>query len=150
MKLEENKVYVVTVIRLGAKGVIVEMSDKTTEFIHISKIDDTFVSNVAAYAHVGQIWKVVGIKDTKVNRIALSHRPSDFNIAEGVYDTTVFFRKPPKNPNPYKSTTKQSSKSLYNTTSSKSLDDMIADANRSLADKRKHKDEPKPRPRRKR
>lgn len=142
MVLEENKIYAVTIVRLGAKGVVVEMSDHTTEFIHISKLDDDFVSNVAAYGSVGQTWKVVGIFNKKTNRIELSRRPSDINVAEGVYDATQFFTRPPKNPKPYQRNTK----SLYNT-SSKSLDDMIADANRSLADKRKHKDGPQPRPR---
>ena len=142
MILEENKTYVVTVVRLGAKGVIVEMSDNSTEFIHISKISDNFVSNVAAFATVGHPWKVVGVRNKKLNRVELSHRDSDINIAEGVYDSVSTLSRIPKNPNPYSN----NKKSLYNT-SSKSLDDMIADANRALADKRRDRDDGQPKPR---
>lgn len=53
MNLAVGQEYYVTVIKLLNIGAIVEMSDKSTELVHISQISDKYVKSVEYFLSVG-------------------------------------------------------------------------------------------------
>lgn len=133
MNLVEGQIYACTVEKVLEKGVIVKMSDDTTEFIHVSKLSDRFVRDIDTCAHVGDTWKVVAVRNAKLGKLELTHKTSDLK-AHDVVPNAVDLRRPPKR------------KSFHGTSivnkdekerKQPTLDEMIAAADKVLADKKK-------------
>lgn len=61
--IEEGTLYPVIVTKLLARGIIVQLDDTgSTEFIHISRISNQFVSNIADFVSVGESLVAKGVK----------------------------------------------------------------------------------------
>lgn len=64
MELVASQKYPVKVLRIIKAGLIVEMEDKSTELIHISKIANAYVSNAADFVTVGETYEAEAIQGT--------------------------------------------------------------------------------------
>lgn len=133
MNLTKGQVYACIIEKVLDKGVIVKMSDDTTEFIHVSKLSDEFVKDINIYAHVGDTWKVTAVYNRKLDKLELSHKSSDLKRHD-VVPKSIDPRRPPKRKSFHGT-------SIVNNDEKKnkqpSLDDMIAAADKVLADKKK-------------
>lgn len=67
--LEVGKEYQVIVKKILVNGIIVQINDtKFTDFIHISKISESFVCDINEYVHVGDTLTAIAVKNlTKRN-----------------------------------------------------------------------------------
>lgn len=67
--LEVGKEYQVIVKKILVNGIIVQINDtKFTDFIHISKISESFVCDINEYVHVGDTLTAIAVKSlTKRN-----------------------------------------------------------------------------------
>ena len=78
---EIGKTYNVKPIKFTSKGIIVHISDTTyTAFIHISKLSNEFVTNVASVVKLGQIYEAKCVKGNFGAELSLRHlnlSPSD-------------------------------------------------------------------------
>lgn len=73
--IEEGALYPVIVTKLLARGVVVKLEDTgKTEFIHISRISNQFVSNITDYVNIGQSFVAQGVKGRDgMNELSLIH-----------------------------------------------------------------------------
>lgn len=73
--IQEGVLYPVIVTRLLARGIVVQLENTgRTEFIHISKISNQFVSNIADYVNIGQSFVAQGVKGRDgMNELSLIH-----------------------------------------------------------------------------
>ena len=71
MKLELGKKDIVTAIKCLPYGAVVELEDKSTKLIHISKLSDSFVSNVEDVIEVGSSYEATAVNG-KVHEVELS------------------------------------------------------------------------------
>lgn len=105
MDLSVGQTYSVTVIKLLARGIVVQLTGTSQqEFIHISKLSEKFVSNVSDAVKIGDTLDAMCVKSGDRVELSLKH----LNLVKD-------------NQSKHKS--------------SKSLDEMIASANASLKDK---------------
>lgn len=75
MELVVGKKYDVVVIKIVEKGVIVELEDKSTEFIHVSQLSNRYVSNIEDIIAIGDSKTASCIKG-KVKSAELSFKES--------------------------------------------------------------------------
>lgn len=78
MRLELGKKYMVTAVKCLPYGAVVELEDKSTKFIHISKLSDSFVSNVEDVIEVGSSYEATAVKG-KVHEVELSLKQTKTN-----------------------------------------------------------------------
>lgn len=119
--MEVGKTYKVTVEKILAKGVVVRLEDNTTEFIHLSNISSAFVDDPSKFLSVGDVYEAIGTEG-KARPVELSLRHLNLNCKEA---------KPGVKVHRAESTFKPSKQSKQ----SKSLDEMIADAENDYRDK---------------
>ena len=137
MNLELGEAYVVTPIRFDTYGAIVELQDGSTSLLHVSQISENYVKDPSEYLSIGQEYVAKGVQGigNKPVQLSLKHLglKSCYIKPEMYTDFTPTRKKPyPKN-KPVRS-------SRYNSDSvncTKSLDDMIADAQASYNEKMK-------------
>lgn len=113
MELQVGQIYQVHTIKLLNYGVIVKLSDNSTELIHISKLSDKFIRSVEEAVSVDKTYNAIGVKGTK-KPVELS-----LTIKESLqpkHDKQLPEGKP-------------------------SLDDMIAKCNKVFEDKTRNKDQ---------
>lgn len=115
MNIVIGEEYEVKPIRYTSCGVIVEMSDNSTQLIHISNISDNFIKDIKNVIHIGHTYRCKAIKG-KARPVELSLKKSDFNNTTNHTDNIE-------------------KKLLDRKQSSKSLDDMIEKMNRDYEDK---------------
>lgn len=65
MELSIGQKYNVKVTKILSNGIIVELSDKSTQFIHISKISDRFIKSIKDYVSIGLIYTATAIEGNK-------------------------------------------------------------------------------------
>ena len=72
--LEIGKSYSVKPIKFTSKGIIVHISDTSyTAFIHISKLSNEFVTNVASVVKLGQIYEAKCVRGNFGAELSLKH-----------------------------------------------------------------------------
>lgn len=149
MKVTKGTIYNVRVQKVIEKGVIVIMPDNSTEFIHVSRLSDRYIPSPEAVAAPDMEWEVAAIYNERLQKIELSHRMSDINKLKRPNSESLLKAKKSFNRRqPHKVDPKETFTPKQHTP--KSLDAMIADANKVLADKRKAVEhDMKRRPRRK-
>ena len=82
MILELYETYDVEVIQLLNQGVVVSLSDGSTQFVHISKLSDDFVETLEGYISVGDKKTAVCVRNKKSNGSKeLSFKESDIKYA---------------------------------------------------------------------
>ena len=115
----QDKEYTVTVLKIIAKGIIVNLSGTDyTEFIHISKLSDIFISNINEFIKVGDTYVAKGMITNGRSELSLQHlklRPfkEDTNSRPRVTHSPTYPQK----------------------SEPKSIDDMIMSAELSMKDK---------------
>lgn len=141
MELSVGKTYEVRVQRIIRSGIIVEMSDGSTELIHLSNISNEYVSDIHNFVDEGNIYVATCIVGkTKPTELSLrplnlkSKKPESLYRSEGKLVNTNR-GKPGSSRKPNELKKKES----------KSLDDMIADMNACYEEKmrcysKKHSD----------
>lgn len=114
--IEVGKSYPITIAHITAKGIIVNLEDGLTSFIHISKIANAFIEDINNFVAVGEQYNAIGIATDNGKELSLQH----LNLkSRGHKPNDTESKKIPYNkPKAYKS-----------------LDDMINDANASFRDK---------------
>ncbi len=129
MSLELGKVYNVTVSRIIERGVVVAVSGySSTGFIHISEISDKYVTSISDFVTVGETYEAICIDTVKAS---FSLKPLKLS---------------PRSQGMKESTKEQRRKDFAKRSESLTLDDMIARANASLADKQRCAPRPQQRP----
>ena len=74
MQLKLGEKYSVTVQKILQYGIIVSMEDGSTEFIHISKISDKYVSDIADFVSVGDTYQALACVGKKQDvELTLAH-----------------------------------------------------------------------------
>ena len=114
--IEVGKSYPITIAHITAKGIIVNLEDGLTAFIHISKVANAFIEDINNFVAVGEQYNAIGIATDNGKELSLQHlnlksrghKPNDTESKK------ISYSKP----------------KAY-----KSLDDMINDANASFRDK---------------
>lgn len=149
MKVTKGTLYNVRVQKVIEKGVIVIMPDNTTEFIHVSRLSDKYISSPEAIAAPDMEWEVAAIYNERLQKVELSHRMSDIiKLKQSDSESLLKAKKSSSRKQPYKVDPKETF--IPKQHAPKSFDAMIADANKVLADKRKAVEhDMKRRPRRK-
>lgn len=61
MEIVIDQIYDVEVIKINTKGLIVKLSDNSTQFIHISRISNSYVRNLNAIFKIGDKFKAKGV-----------------------------------------------------------------------------------------
>lgn len=61
MEVELDNVYDVEVIKINPKGLIVKLSDNSTQLIHISRISNSYVRNLDDIFKIGDKFKAKGV-----------------------------------------------------------------------------------------
>lgn len=113
MELQVGQIYQVRTIKLLNYGVIVKLSDNSTELIHISKLSDKFIRSVEEAVSVDKTYNAIGVKGTK--------KPIELSlIIKESLESKQGKQLPEDKP---------------------SLDDMIAKCNRAFEDKIRNKDQ---------
>ena len=121
MSLELGKVYNVTISRIIERGVVVTVSGyDSTGFVHISEISDKFVQSISDFVAVGETYEAVCIDTVKAS----------FSLKQA--------KLMPKSHGMKESAKEQRRKDFVKRDGNLSLDDMIARANASLADKQRN------------
>ena len=95
MEIKQGQRYEVTVTKILDYGAVVTLEDNSTQLIHISKLSDDFISNVAEFVSIGQKCEAVGVKG-KVHPVELSMRKRDLTPKE---DRVKVKQHVPKYPN---------------------------------------------------
>lgn len=135
----DGKIIPVTVVAVTGSGVIVQVDNtEYTAFIHISKIANDYVKDVNDYISIGDKFSAKGIRSGAKPELILSHldlKP----VYKKAEPKKEYKPKQPIQPAPEQFTSTQHIP--------KSLDDMIADANRSYKDKFSSKDKGLQKPR---
>lgn len=129
MELQIGNTYNVKVAKIIKSGIIVEMSDESTEFIHLSNISDQYVNNISNFVSVGYIYTATCIKG-KSKPFELSLKPLNLKPAS-LNKPTV------KNPKYVNEKVVRKHIPTSNVKQPKSLDDMIANMNACYEDKMK-------------
>ena len=119
MDLELDKVYPVKVTKILQKGIIVELEDQSTQFIHVSQISDKFVADPNNFVHVDSIYQAKGIKG-KARPIELSLKHLKLSPIVGSSTTPV---------------TKEHKKKQNSTNIPSDLDAMIQKSQQVMLDK---------------
>ena len=114
MELQNNEIYKVKVTKILKNGIIVELQNGDTEFIHISEISDDFVSDIKSIVDVNQTIDCKCFYKTKLNKSVLSVK-------------RMHYRSPKPNTN--------KCNQQYN-----NLDKMIKEAQKSYEDKTRTKE----------
>lgn len=143
MNLVEGEYYLVKVIKFLDIGAVVELEDHRTELVHISQISERFVTDPGNFLEIGRCYSAEAVqgKGVEADRVVLSFKY--LNIA-------------PKRPREYTGTATDSGRNRFHyrnsqnantscsstespTEGAKSLDDMIAAANKEFMDKTSRK-----------
>ena len=114
--IEIGKSYPITIVHITAKGIIVNLEDNLTSFIHISKIANAFIDDINNFVAVGEQYNAIGIATDNGKDLSLQHL--NLKSREQKSGDSEFKKIPYSKPKAYKS-----------------LDDMINDANASFRDK---------------
>lgn len=123
INIKEGSIYNVKVVRILTNGIIVQVEDSgTTEFIHISKIADSFVSDINDFVSVGDELTAMGIKSSDDKRITENNGELSLH----------HLHLKPKNKKNYVDT-----EIVTDIAKEKNLDDMIAAADQCLKEKMK-------------
>ena len=133
--IEHGKIYPVTVIALTETGAIVEVNDmKCTAFIHISKVAQGYVRDVNDFLTVGDKLNAMGDCKGRKNELVLTHLNLKYKKREDApkEDTKDFKPKYEKKEYKPQPIPEQYTPSQH---TPKSLDDMIAAADKSYKDK---------------
>ena len=121
MNIQEGKMYYVTVVKLLAKGIIVQINGTAdTEFIHISKLSVKFVPDISKLVRVGDILEAVCVQGKDKLELSLHHLHLE-SLYKHVEDKNLLSEKL-SSPQPA------------------SLDDMIAAAERDFKEKQRDND----------
>lgn len=126
MELEIGNTYNVKVSKIIKSGIIVEMPDESTEFIHLSNISDQYVNNISDFVSTGYIYTATCING-KSRPFELSLKPLNLKPAS--------LNKPTVKNHKYVNET--TVRKNNNAKQPKSLDDMIANMNACYEDKMK-------------
>lgn len=78
MNLAVGQSYKVKVVKFTQAGAIVELEDKSTQFIHISQISDKFVHSIGNFLTIGNTYDAVAIEG-KARPVELSLRHLHLN-----------------------------------------------------------------------
>lgn len=125
--IEQGRMYPVTVLALTETGAIVEVDDmQCTAFIHISKVAKGYVRDISDFLTVGDKLKAMGDCTGGRCELILTHLNLDYKKHEKVGEKSDIKAYKPQ-PVPEQYTPPQHTP--------KSLDDMIAAADRSYKDK---------------
>lgn len=135
MEFKQYSIHTVTVYSAAAKGVVVELSDGSREFIHVSKLSDRYVADPVEYAVIGEAWKVAAVWSERCQKMELSHRISDIRLAESINQQQDGHVALANSLN----TVQKAAPVSDNGKRQSTLDEMIESANRVLADKRRVK-----------
>lgn len=157
MQLEVGKKYHVIVINIVKSGAVVELDDKTTALIHISRISDNFVADIRDFVEVRGEYEAIGVEGfAHPVELSLKHLNLRKGAASKKLEETLPERvQKPLRPKPKTATSKTSRLSRNNQPadvlstfsgahSCQSLEDMIAASNKDLRDKIGR--DPRPRP----
>ncbi|MCM1226382.1 MAG: S1 RNA-binding domain-containing protein [Clostridium sp.] len=121
--IREGDIYNVKVVKILTKGIIVLIEDSgTTEFIHISKIADSFISDINDFVSVGDELTAMGIKSIDDKRVTENNGELSLH----------HLHLKPKNNISYVDT-----ELITDIAKEKNLDDMIAAADQCLKEKMK-------------
>lgn len=123
-KYTENSVYPVTIVKIYSKGVLVLLDDTgQTDFIHISKISNDFIENIADFVSIGDEFEAIAVK-----RICQPKKETHYE--KGEFELSLkHLNLKPKNQNT--STVSKETEQKTDIT----LDDMIESANQVLKEK---------------
>lgn len=135
MELTLGVKYPVTVVELKDFGAIVELSDATTSLIHISKISDCYVRDVADFLSVGMELTAVGVEGkNRPVELSLTH----LNL-KPLYHTTrsrrVLNGSRTERPEALPNFNRVHTSASPSKSASRSLEDMIEDSDAVLKDK---------------
>lgn len=126
MKLELNQTYSVTISKIMERGAVVTVAGQEgTGFIHISEISDRYVTAIAEFVSVGETYDATCIDTAKcgfsLKPLHLQSRVRNIPEQRKEKQRKEFIKKE----------------------GNLSLDEMIARANASLADKQRYKSQPR-------
>ena len=152
--LTKDQHYNLTVIKILERGAVCTVSgvDNRTGFVHISKIANFFVSNIADFVTVGDTYDGICLDPEKFN-FSLLHL--DLQKKQSADTEKIEKHEKPEKPirqeTAKKTTQPPSERKPYSRPKIYSLDDMIARADASLKDKQRsrHNDRAKQRKRHK-
>lgn len=137
MNLELGEAYIITPIRFETFGAIVELQDGSTSLLHVSQISDKYVKDPSEYLSIGHEYAakaVQGVGDRPV-QLSVKHLGLQSCFAEPEFDKD--FKPTRKKPYPKSTPMRSSRYNIESGTRTKSLDDMIADAQASYNEKMK-------------
>lgn len=125
MKLELNKVYSVCCIKLLATGAVFELSDKTTEFIHMSQLSEHSIRRPEDAVNVGVTYTAICIYSERAKKIELSLKVNDSMHMQtrGEFDSLDAFYRESGDPVeilPHSKTKRRKKKNRYSTHKKKS------------------------------
>ena len=126
MNLQLGQHYSVKVTKIMPRYAVVELSDKTTELIHVSKIANCFVKNISDFISVGSEYDAEGVEGS-AHPVELSLRHLDL---KSKYKPSV--KKYHNNPPEYRNNPNTGSKKLGKPTS---FESMLARSESDLKDK---------------
>ena len=137
MNLELGEAYIITPIRFDTYGAIVELQDGSTSLLHVSQISDKYVKDPSEYLSIGHEYvakAVQGVGDRPV-QLSVKHLGLQSCFIEPEFDKD--FKPTRKKPYPKSKTVRSTRYNIESVTRTKSLDDMIADAQASYNEKMK-------------
>ena len=146
MQLEVGKKYHVIVINIVQSGAVVELDDKSTALIHISRISDSFVADIRDFVEIRGEYEALGVEGfARPVELSLKHlnlRKAADKTVQPVKPARKEYSQPAKQARKpirqNKPTTSRPADVLHTFAGSHScqtLDDMIAASNKDLRDK---------------
>lgn len=137
MNLELGEAYIVTPIRFDTYGAIVELKDGSTSLLHVSQISENYVKDPSEYLSIGQEYVAKGVPGVGNKPVQLSLTHLGLKSCYIKPETDSKFVPTRKKPYPKSKLSRSSRYTGDSINRTKSLDDMIADAQASYDDKMK-------------
>lgn len=137
MNLELGEAYIITPIRFDTYGAIVELQDGSTSLLHVSQISENYVKDPSEYLSIGQEYVAKGVQGigTKPVQLSLKHLGLKSCYIKPEIDNN--FTPTRKKPYPKSKPVRSPRYTGDSVNRTKSLDDMIADAQASYNEKMK-------------
>ena len=137
MNLELGEAYIITPIRFDTYGAIVELQDGSTSLLHVSQISENYVKDPSEYLSIGQEYVAKGVPGVGDKPVQLSLKHLGLKSCYIKPEIDSNFIQTRKKPYPKSKPVRSPRYTGDSVNRTKSLDDMIADAQASYNEKMK-------------